>query len=225
MNQLNQTHGLSGLCLLFLSIMLLTSCNEELPITIRGKVTHAITGQSIENMVVRVENIVCNSFAPAVCKHLREIDITNDKGDFYMQFFQECESEIEVFQSSENDDNLHKEYIMNEIIDRNTILSCNGQVVVYGEENYYFNVILQPQIYVDLFAEDDPSQEMESFKFNDQEISINTESNFQQRIKVNITSFEGEMVFTSSYRSLDEEEIRLPYNYNMADELEYTIRY
>ena len=225
MKLLNQPKGLTSLCLLVLSILLFSSCYEELPVTLRGKVTHAITGQAIENMIVSVDNIVCSTFAPTVCGNLHEKEETNNVGDFYLEFFQECESEFSVYQSNEDDDNLHKEYIMNEVIDRNDELSCNGHVIIYGEENYYFDVQLQPQIYLDLYAEDDPSRELETLQFEDQEIKINTESNFQSRIKINISSFTGEFTFKSSYRSFDIEEIHLPYNYYDSDELTYTILY
>lgn len=202
----------------------LASCKkEELPITIRGKVVHAITGEVMPNMTFTATNIRCNGFQPAICTAINEKDITNSKGEFALSFFQDCNTEIDVSMDKESEDQKHKHFIYKEIADRGKTLSCNGLVSLSGDDSYYFDISLQPQMYLDIYAIDEPDVELNSFYIGDQHIEINKSSYFQTRLKIDISSYSGTIVFRGDYRDVIEEE--LVYDYEKSDEMEYIVKY
>jgi hypothetical protein len=210
---------------LALSLFSLVSCNEDVPVHLNGKVVHAITGDNLSDIDVRIENIVCSGFSPAVCNHIRLKETTNSKGEFSFTYFQDCETEI--FATATNDEEVgkHKKFIYKEVAGRDDDLSCNDRPIIEGDDGYYFELTLQPQLYVDIYAVDDPNIELSSFLFNGEKLDIIKSSHFQKRYKIDLTAYRGELTFTSNYRNPDSTKEVVSYDYQKSDEVVYEVRY
>jgi len=211
---------------LFLFTLAFSSCDqEELPVRINGKVIHAITGEAMPEVGVKVENIRCSEFTPAVCGHLRMNETTNSEGEFGFSFFQECDSEIYIEMPKSDTEKKHQEYFYNNISGTALDLTCNNRPRILGDEGYYMEITVQPQMYVDIYAVDDPSQELTSFSFNDEQLEIIKESHFQKRFKIDIETLQGEFLFTTNYRGPTNVKEYISYDYNVNDDLVYEVRY
>lgn len=221
----SQRACLKSYLLFTILITIFSSCTEELPVHLNGKVTHSITGNPIEEVEVRIENIVCSGFTPAICDHIRLKEITNSKGEFSFSFFQDCETEIFATSTDEENQAKHKRFIYTEIAGRDQNLSCNERPIIEGDDGYYFDIVLQPELYVDIYATDDPAIELSSFLVNGEELKIVESSHFQKRYKIDLTAFRGELIFTSNYRNPSVVKDVVPYDYNESDEIVYHVRY
>ncbi len=211
--------------ILLLACTFLISCKEEYPVRVIGKVTHAVTGDAIEEIEIRVENIICSEFAPIYCDQQRLLEKTNANGEFDFSFFQDCDSEI--YAETPNDSKFygHKKFVYNELAGRQDELSCNNRPMIYGEEGYYYEITLQPQMYVDVYAVDDPNLDLTSFTFNGEELQIVKSSHFQKRFKIDIDSYSGDFMFISRFSNASETKDYIPYNYLEEDDFTYELRY
>ena len=210
---------------LLLACTFLMSCNEEYPVRVIGKVTHAVTGEPIEEIEIRVENIICSGFAPTYCDHRRLLEKTNTNGEFDFSFFQDCDSEI--YAETPNDSKFfgHKKFVYSEVSGREDELTCNNRPRIYGEEGYHYAIALQPQMYVDIYAVDDPNIDLTSFTFENEELQIVKSSHFQKRFKVDIESYSGEFAFISNFSNANENKDYVPFYYLEEDDLVYELRY
>jgi hypothetical protein len=232
-NQTNMKFTVSGInacllryafCLIAISIFF-NSCTEEVPVHINGKVIHAITGEPIQNATVRVENILCSGFSPAICNSIRLREDTNNKGEFSFQFFQDCETEISADYIETEGVSKKKRFIYEEVAGRDDDESCNGYPKVSGDDGYFFEIIYQPVFYVDIYAVDDPELDLETFTFDGERLEIIKSSHFQKRFKIDLESFTGQFIFTSNYRNPNITKDVVEYDYNIDDELVYELRY
>lgn len=216
---------LPNFLLLILIAISIISCTEEVPVRLNGKVTHAITGEPIEDVTIRIENIICSGFSPVVCEQLRLKEETNNKGEFSFRYFQECDTEISAEYIEVEGINRNKRFIYSEIAGRDEDLSCNGYPKIIGDDGFYFEILFQPVFYVDIYAVDDPTLNLQSFEFDGERLDIIKSSHFQKRFKIDLETIEGTFVFSSSYHNSSSIKEVINFDYNLSDEIVYEVQY
>lgn len=212
------------LFILFLIIGLGSCTNEEVPVRVHGQVINAITGNPMPRATIRIENVICTGFTPAVCNHIRLSEESDADGRFSFQYFQDCQTEI---YAEERVEGAHRNgvFTYTEVAGRDKDISCNGYPKIQGDDGFFFEIAFQPIFFVDIFAVNDPSKELESFSFNGEKMDIIESSHFQIRHRIELEAFQGIFTFKSTYKDGSEVEEIINFNYELSDELEYEIAY
>ena len=214
----------SYLLLIFLSIAIFSCSNEEVPVRVHGQVINAITGDPLSGATIRIENVICTGFTPAVCNHIRLSEESDADGRFSFQYFQDCETEIFAEERVEGEHRNGK-FTYTEVAGRDNDISCNGYPKIQGDDGFFFEIAFRPIFFVDIFAVDDPSLELESFSFNGERMDIIESSHFQIRHRIELGSFQGTFTFKSTYKDGSEVEDVIHFDYELSDDLEYEIAY
>lgn len=223
MNVLSNRTLLFFLAGLFLFIFIFQSCYKEEPLTLRGKITHSITGEVLTNMEIHIENIRCNGFQPALCDPFHEVMQPDEEGSFFENFFLECDSEVYVKSKEDGLENKRVIYEFSNVAGGDTTFSCNNRMVIYPGDNYYVEVLAIPQLFIDIYGFDDPKLELERLSFQGKPILINKNSSFQKRLKIPLSSFQGDILLEAKYVNCEATFIQIPYDYNQSDWITYDL--
>ena len=125
-----------------------SSCTQDyLPVTINGEIRNAIENQPIEGLFFSIETNRCGLTGLTNCDLVHQEDQSDENGKFRLYFSQDCSNEFHVSIPSELKDTYPKyDLIITEKSERYLPISCQNKVIIYPEQNYNLDILLQPQM-------------------------------------------------------------------------------
>ncbi len=228
MKRIQRTAEYSSAFMTFLVLpilFLICSCSDELPVAVNGTVTHAISGERLSEATIHIKTISCSGFEPQFCRPKWLSEETEEEGVFEFEFSQKCDAELYAEFIEDENNFRNRRFIYSDRSRADENLSCNEYPVIAAGNDYTFDIVFQPLLYIDIYAVDDPLLELELFTFQGESIAIDPAVSFQRRIKLDLASFTGELECVQYYLNAQTKWDVLSFDYYESDELTYEVRY